>query len=477
MKKGVLAVAVASVLVGGCLAGCGGDDGGKVKIEFWGWGDKAEQDNYQTLVNQFMQEPGNEDIDVSYSGQDAKSYMLALEGRASSPPDLFMLPDEDFYGWVADDTLKDISDYVSDEELATIWPQAVNEYYFNPKTLRLGKGDGAKLYGLPKDLGPFTLVYNKTLLDGQIAAKNLNKDDVYAKLDPQSPMSWAEFRQLLKDLMFDNSGSQPANRKYSITHYELNAAVYSNNANYFDEEAAVSKINDQAFIDALQFIVDLDKVDGSMTPVNEQDVDGFTRFSGGSAIFSFMGPWDSAQFWSFESVNFPICLLPVPYGPGGDGQYGTADDGVSTTWVGSMAYCVGKGASNKKTEAAIKLAKYLSFNEKAQRKFYELGQQVPNIVSMAQNEYLNDTEGLLNGKDPADRSVWVNTISGANPKIKGKTRPTYYTYSSTWYGNFTKYLGDEGLWTGTKTAQQICTAYHPQLQKVLTQMREDDLGL
>ncbi len=105
MKKGVLAVAVASVLVGGCLAGCGGDDGGKVKIEFWGWGDKAEQDNYQTLVNQFMQEPGNEDIDVSYSGQDAKSYMLALEGRASSPPDLFMLPDEDFYGWVADDTL------------------------------------------------------------------------------------------------------------------------------------------------------------------------------------------------------------------------------------------------------------------------------------------------------------------------------------------------------------------------------------
>ena len=56
-----------------------------------------------------------------------------------------MLPDYDFYAWVADDTLKDITPYVTEEELSAVWPQAVDEYYYNPDTALLGKSDGAKL--------------------------------------------------------------------------------------------------------------------------------------------------------------------------------------------------------------------------------------------------------------------------------------------------------------------------------------------
>jgi len=72
MKKRVLVCAIASVMAVACLAACGKDGGGdeevilpdtpiteKVDIEFWGWGDLAEQNNYQTLVNQFMAEEGN----------------------------------------------------------------------------------------------------------------------------------------------------------------------------------------------------------------------------------------------------------------------------------------------------------------------------------------------------------------------------------------------------------------------------------
>ena len=60
------------------LAACGGkDDGynedGTITIEFFGWGDAAEIANYQTLVNQFMEE--NKDIIVSYSGENASTYM------------------------------------------------------------------------------------------------------------------------------------------------------------------------------------------------------------------------------------------------------------------------------------------------------------------------------------------------------------------------------------------------------------------
>ena len=221
--------------------------------------------------------------------------------------------------------------------------------------------------------------------------------------------------------------------------------------------------------------------DGVMTPEEKQaDTDGFTRFQGGKIIFSFMGPWNAADFWSLVGDKFKSNILPVPYGPGADGQYDTADDGSSTAWVGSMAYCV---SSNRKTngvkaQAAMRLAKYLSMNENAQRKFYELGQQVPNIVSMAQNEYKNDTQNLLTGKDPADRSVWLDTIDGtsATDKIGGKTRAHYYTYSSGWYTDFTTYLGNEGLWKGKKTAVDICNAYNGILQGKLNTMREE-LGI
>ena len=477
MKKGFLACVVAGLMTVSCLAACGKQGGEevippdaviteRVDIEFWGWGDLAEQNNYQTLVNQFMAEEGNENINVHYVGNTATVHMQNLEGRIKNLPQLFMLPDYDFYAWVADDTLKDITPYVTEEELSAVWPQAVDEYYYNPDTALLGKSDGAKLYGLPKDLGPFTLVYNEDLLNAQIAANHLNKEEIYANLlNPKDPITWTEFRNLLKSLVPGLGENQ-----YGISHYEIEAAIYSNDANFFTDDAATQKITDKNFTDALQFCANLALVDGVMTPEAKQDTDGFTRFQGGNCIFSFMGPWDCSQFWSFN-IPFKTNILPVPYN-------GDNPNARSTAWVGSMGYCVSKKANALQTAAALRLAKYLCMNENAQRKFYELGQQVPNIMEMARDEYVNDTRGLIAGKDPADRSVWLDTIDGFSDtdKVGGKVRPRYYTYSSGWYAELTDYLSDQGLWKGTKTAAQICEAYSDIFQKKLTAMRKE-LGL
>lgn len=477
MKKGFLACAVAGLMAVSCLAACGKDEEEevippdaeiteRVDIEFWGWGDLAEQDNYQTLVNQFMAEKGNENINVNYVGNTSTVHMQNLEGRIKNLPQLFMLPDYDFYAWVADDTLKDITPYVTEEELSAVWPQAVDEYYYNPDTALLGKSDGAKLYGLPKDLGPFTLVYNEDLLNKQIAANHLNKEEIYANLlNPKDPMTWTEFRNLLKSLVPGLGENQ-----YGISHYEIEAAIYSNDANFFTDDAATQRITEKNFTDALQFCADLALVDGVMTPEAKQDTDGFTRFQGGNCIFSFMGPWDCSQFWSFN-IPFKTNVLPVPYN-------GDNPNARSTAWVGSMGYCISKKANALQTAAALRLAKYLCMNENAQRKFYELGQQVPNIMEMAKDEYVNDTRGLIAGKDPADRSVWLDTIDGFSEtdKVGGKVRPRYYTYSSGWYTELTDYLADQGLWKGTKTAADICASYSEIFQKKLTSMRKE-LGL
>lgn len=473
MKKRIFIMLTACALSLACFAGCGptegeeGPDVGpggeipedtKVTINFWGWGDAAEQQNYQTLVNQFMEE--NKNITVLYKGESSSTYMTTLRNSANNLPELFYMPDYDFLEWAANGTLKDISSYVTKEELSALWPQAVDEYYFNPSTYQLGKSSGAKLYGLPKDLGPFTLVYNKTLLDGQIEKNHLDRDEVYSLLSPTQPMTWEQFRTLLKQL-----DSDPNDDIYGISHYEIETAVYSNNASFFNEDASEQRITDKNFTDALQFIADLTLTDHVMpTAADQVATNGYQRFSASRCLFSFMGPWDCAEFW--KSVRFEFDILPVPYN-------GANPDAQSTAWVGSMGYCVSAKANSLKTQAAMKLAKYLCYNQDAQRKFYELGQQVPNIMEMANDEYVNDTKGILGEKNPPHRTVWTDTINGtsATDKVGGKVRPRYYTYSSDWYDLFTEYINTQGLWTGQKTAAEICKAYAPTFQLALDEMR------
>ncbi len=449
-----------------CLFGCGGgikqeddnagvDSSGRTTIEFFGWGDADEISNYQTLVNKFMDD--NPDIIVSYSGENAQGYMTTLRTRAQSLPDMFMMPDYDFLEWVKNGRLKDVTKYVQEEELNKLWPQAVDEYYFNRSTKKLGKSEGAKLYGLPKDLGPFTLVYNKTLLDSIIAEKGLSSEEIYALLDPTDPMTWQELRDLLKKIDTD-----PNDDLYGISHYELEAAVYSNNADFFDEGAKNQTITSERFTEAVQFIADLTLVDHVMpTSANQVSTNGYQRFKAQGCVFSFMGPWDCANFW--KSVSFEYDILPVPYN-------GENPEAESTAWVGSMAYCIKDNCGKAKTEACMKLINYLCYNESAQREFYKLGQQVPNIKDMANNEYLNDTQGILQNKNPKSRSVWLETISGTNEKIHGKVRTRYYTLKSDWYTLLGEHFTTSKMWEGDVTAAQACASFAPTLQAALNDM-------
>lgn len=490
--KKLFALLMAGMLSTGLVA-CGGggdDDTGsldpstKVTITFYGWGDTEEQNNYTQLINQFM--AANPNITVAYTCDSSTVYMTTLMQSANNLPDMFYMPDEDFMQWVSSGVLKDISSYVTEQELSTIWEHAVDEYYFNMDDYTLGKSEGAGLYGLPKDLGPFTLVYNKGLVASKISQYNLDTEiyqgtttwaqHINSKLSATVPMTWQEFRAILKKIDQD-----PNDNFYGITHYELDSAIYSNNASYFDDTASTSKIAEKNFTDALQFVADLHLVDGVMpSAANQTSTNGYQRLLNGTAAFSFMGPWDNAAFWKSFPGEYDI--LPVPYN-------GENPNAKSVTWVGSMGYCISEKANNAKTQACIKLAKYLCMDEEAQRDFYALGQQVPNIVDMAMGEYLTDSEGRLannsviidgvatpmnTASKPVSRSVWVDTIDGDDSdNISGKTRPCYYTYQSDWESVFLTYINDQGLWTGARTAAEICSAYNATFQDKLDTMRAD----
>ncbi|MGN1062025.1 MAG: hypothetical protein ACI4RO_02760 [Candidatus Scatosoma sp.] len=165
---------------------------------------------------------------------------------------------------------------------------------------------------------------------------------------------------------------------------------------------------------------------------------------------------------------------------------GTAQGAVSTAYVGGMGYCV--SASSAVKEYAVTLAKYLALNENSQRIAYQRGQAIPNLLSLA-DEYSNDTNKLLQGRNPQNRSVWVDVVDGfggqktdANGNtytdvITGKYRPEAYTYNYAWLTNFksfcagTSNLSSVNLWKGGDVAAAMAK-YQPYLQAELDEMWE-----
>lgn len=442
-------------------------------IEFFGWGDASEQAIYKSAIKNF--ELLYKNIHVNYQATDAGSYMTALTGKINTLPDVFYLPDTEFLQWADSGRLMNLLDAECqlEQKLSNVWDNAVNEYYYNPETFTLGKSDGAGMFALPKDQGPYTLGYNVAVMQRQITNNGLKDDaDVNALLSGE-PVTWDIFRSALKKLKVGMPTGD-----YPMTCYEMEAAVYSNNANFFDDTASLSKLSSPEFVAAIQFIADLCSdgiipTSGGALAAGESDD---TAMQTGHSLLTFVGPWDFANIWKNSTLN--VDIIPVPYGPGADGEYGTADDGKSTTFIGSMGYCIPTQTKNRGTSgAALRLAKYLTFNEDAQRTFYSKGQCVPNLKSMA-DEYINDTEDVLTSEghtDPEHRNIFIDIVDGfadEKDKIGGKTRALYYTYNSNWRTNLEAIINNSGLWKGSVTAKSVLDEYNSTFQKELDAMNK-----
>lgn len=477
----------------GCDGGFGGGGGGggglantdpfvddydpnaSYEIDFLGWGDAKEQAIYKRIINDFMTAHPN--IKVNYDACSAGEYLTKLTGEIRDLPDVFYLPDTEFYQWVDGGHLLNVlgenGEGVDTEALENVWDNAVNEYYYNPATKMLGKSEGAGMYALPKDQGPFTLAYNIDLVNEQIAKNNLQDDAEVAALFSGTPVTWDVFRSAMKKLLVG-----AGENVYGIPYYELEHAVYSNNAEFFDEGARTSQLTSTATVDAVQFIGDL-CTDG-ITPKDGLAGNGDgadNAFYQRRALMTFVGPWDFATIWEMDHFN--VDLLAVPYGPGPDREYNTADDGKSTAFIGSMGYCVAQKTKERGTSgASLMLAEYLCFDEGAQRKFYSFGQCVPNLKDMAYEEYIPDSLGIMADEGhtaPESRDIFIDIVDGfkdENDKIGGKPRVLYYTYLTAWRINLEDAINQSGLYTGAVTAREVLEGFNDSFQASLDEMIE-----
>jgi multiple sugar transport system substrate-binding protein len=181
----------------------------------------------------------------------------------------------------------------------------------------------------------------------------------------------------------------------------------------------------------------------SPTPDETAAGDWFSRWVNGKVAMAWMGPWDQATFW--DAVTFDWDIMPAPASP---------RTGESVTWLASAALCISPDSKNK--DAAYALAEFLCMDREAQTFNYESGQAVPNIVSMAKNEF------LAMDRPPQNRQIFLDIIEDEE---KGRFKPTYYTEDNTWSTYF--WTESSKVWSGGMRAADFCRAIQPDMQERL----------
>lgn len=402
-------------------------EGGKKEITFLGWGSPTEVKTFETLIEKF--EAQYLDVKVNYISVPASDFDTKLQTMIAGgkQPDVFYLRPENVMPWADNGRLYDISSYVNDNEIfdeSNVWAKAIDMYRYDGNVPGIGN-----IYGLPKDIGPFALAYNKDLFE----------EAGIPDPDPDIPWTWDEFLENAKKL----TKGEGTDKQYGTATYSLESAIWSNGADWLDESKTKVTITDSKFIEAMQWVVDLALVHGVMiTQEDEASLGSFQRWIDGKIGMMGIGPWSQAQFW--EECEFEWDLMPWPTSP---------STGENAVWYGGMGY--GVSPNSLYIEESCNLAAFLAFNEDAQVTNYQMGQAVPNFIDMTKDGYLKMTD-----KAPENKQEFIDIIEDY-----GRRATQTYTYNSQWFDEFNE--NAYNVWVGDMTAEEFCKSEADTLQSML----------
>lgn len=397
------------------------------EINFMGWGGDTEKAVFQKLIDTYMKKYPNKK--VKYTVVPPGEYYQKLDTLIASKkaPDVFYAGDAPFVKYASSGVLLDLDTYLQnnkDIDPNNIWKQALDRYRYDGSKVGAGK-----LYGLPKDVGPWAFAYNKDLFDKAGLPYPSAKAGEY---------TWDDMLKAAQALTAkDGSGKIT---QFGVAGYTLESAVWANGGDYVDYNTGKIKIDDPAFTDAMQFVADLNlKYHVSPSAEDEKAQGSYARFVAGKVAMFPMGPWDQPAFWSLP-FKWDIAAWPA-----------SPKTGKTATWLGSLGFVVSK--DTKHPEDAFSLAAFLSTDKDSQRQNYQLGQAVPNLVDMAEGEFLQMD------KAPEHRQVFLDII-----KDYGHPVITFGSKDTKWLDTFNQEASR--VWTGKETAAQWAKAMQPKLQEL-----------
>lgn len=422
------------LLLGACSSGSSGEADGKKEITFMFRGGPDEKTAYTEAIKKF--EESHEGVSVKIINTDADQYATKLSAAVSggNVPDVFYLDSGSIANYVDNGIIADITDEIeaANFDLNSVWKFGVDIYRYDGET----PGKGA-LYGLPKDVGPFALGYNKDMFK-EAGIPLPDKDKAY---------TWEEFLEISQQLTKDTNGDGEEDQwasGFNAT-WTLQSFAYSNGASFLNDTGDKITVDTPEFADSLQFLADLtNKYHTTPNSSQAETLDTYQRWMNGELAFFPVGPWDMS---TYAKLDFEYDLMPWPSGT----------TGKSVAYTGSLGLVVSEATKNP--DLATELAIYLCADEEAQQTLLDAQVQIPNLIDMAE-EWASDTESV-----PSNKKEFLDIVQDY-----GVPYPTYATYNSQWLDEF--WANITPVMQGKQTAKDFLAEIQPKMQKLLDEANE-----
>lgn len=395
-----------------------------------------EKAMYEEVIAQFEKD-NNCKVDFRVSGD---QYWPELEASltAGTAPDVFYLGLGDIRKRVWSEQVAALDDLLDVETLSAIWPEALNLYKYDADTDTLGEG---KIYGLPKDFSAVSMTVNKAILEKRRAEIEAAVTDgtlpFYPEIDANGNLpvyTFTEFANLCKILTFEDptlpetAGSTQVYGTHLWEDFTLPSFIWGAGGDYLNEDATKVLYSSDKFIEGYEGFMKIVEVGGSGSSSDETS--GYLKFLAGRVAYFPCGTWDVGAFQAIEmdeAVNpnkewFDFDLAPWPIS---DEYADLSIEERQDKWAGrvdSVGFCV--SANSKYPELAAKFAYQMSADPEVQRYLAQRGGQLPNLVDMAEGEYLTDDTYF-----PETRVVFVRMLEGQN----GHRVPTSLTWDDLWH--------------------------------------------
>ena len=315
------------------------------QITFGFKGISGELKIYEELIEEFQREHPDikiELIDLTAGGGDWIDRLLVMV-LGGTTPDICVMEYQRSLSLIMQGVFRPLDSLIQvDPEfsLDAYIPAAVGAHTYENK-----------VYGIPRDIQPFTLFVNKAELDRAGLPYPDPHWDIFDMRDQARKMTV----DLHGDGVIDIWGWRIEDTLTRMAPY-----FYAFGAEFIDETGTQCLLSEQPAMEAVDFLYDALHNRQAIAPLSSA-----ARFQNGDVGFYLGGPW---MVPDFRRIEFPWDIAPVPGGPGG-----------RATTLGSDAYLISQTCPY--VDAAWEFVKFCS-GPYAQEKMVQLGHVIPSLQEL-----------------------------------------------------------------------------------------------
>jgi len=341
------------------VGGGGGSAAPEATISYSIWGDPAEINSQQAVVDAFHEANPKITVNVTVSDWDTYWDKLQTGIAGGAAPDVFAMDGPLFPDYQSRGVLLDLKPFIDRDgyDLGQLADQAVGDFT---------TADGQ--FGLPRDLNVIALYYNKGIFDGAGIPY------------PDETWDWAKLievgHQLTVDLDADGSPDQWGfyTETSDMENY-WSSLVWQNGGDILAPDGASTVLGTDQAAGGIQFLQDLIWTEKVM-PDPALFAEVGDAFEQGKAAMEANGSW---LVPTHEAAGIDLGIAPLPRGPAGQA--------TSINPTGTVVY-----ANTKSPDAAWEFVKYLA-SPAAQTKLMELRASLPANKEVLAGPYGSSFDG------------------------------------------------------------------------------------